>query len=57
VYSLIGAPAFCDPASVRSSTSVKFITWRTFHFMWCLKARRSTSQQTKVRKLPMWARL
>jgi hypothetical protein len=30
VYSRSGSPAFCAPAIVRSSTSVKFITCRTW---------------------------
>ncbi len=34
VYSRSGTPAFCDSAIVRSSTSVKFITWRTSNRSW-----------------------
>jgi hypothetical protein len=41
---------------VRSSTSVKFMTWRTSNPAWYFSARRSTSSATNVRKLPMWPR-
>ena len=44
------------PAMVLSSTSVKFMTWRICQPPTYFSARRSTSTQTKVRKLPMWPR-
>ena len=50
-------PAFCAPAIVRSSTSVKFMTWCMPKPHRYLSVRRSTSMHTNVRKLPMWPRL
>ena len=57
VYSCSGMPARRAPAIVRSSTSVKFITCRTWNPSRYFSVRRSTSTQTNVRKLPMWPRL
>jgi hypothetical protein len=48
-----GMPAAAALRMILSSTSVMFMTWRTWVPV-SLRKRRSTSICRKVRKLPMW---
>jgi hypothetical protein len=48
------APRALAAAIVRSSTSVRFMTWKTSYAL-ASSQRRSRSSNRNVRKLPMWA--